>query len=159
MSGNKAVFLTFLLSVLLLQACDKNTVYKEYIDIPDKIWDRSFQPEFEFDIEDSEQAYKVDVLVRNASMYPYSNVWIFIHTTSPTGKTDIDTLECVLADPSGKWLGDGMGDIWDNEIPWLVNYKFEHTGTYTIKLEQAMRMEKLPGIMDVGIAVEKPEQE
>jgi gliding motility-associated lipoprotein GldH len=159
MPGTKTFALSLLMTFMLFQACDNNTVYKEYQDIPDKVWDRSFQPEFVFDNEDTDQAYNVNLHVRNASLYPHRNLWLFIHTTTPTGETSIDTIECVLAEASGQWLGEGMGDIWDNEIPWKQNHTYSQKGKYTYRIEQAMRMEKLPGIMDVGISVEIPEQE
>jgi len=160
MSGNKIILpISLILAFLLLQSCDKNTVYKKYKEIPDKVWDRSYQPEFNFENTDTTQPYNINMHVRNASLYPHANLWLFIQTTSPTGETTIDTLECVLAEASGQWMGEGMGDIWDNEIPWKQNYKFDQNGKYTFRIEQAMRLEKLPGIMEVGISVEVPEQD
>ena len=35
------------------------------------------------------------------------------------------------------------------------NFKFPQTGNYTFMLEQAMRVDPLPQIMDVGIRIEK----
>ena len=156
----KSKLILFLVPLMiLLTACNKNTVYKEYSEIPDKIWDRSFMPEFETEIEDTSKYYNINIHVRNASIYPYANIWLFIHKTSPTGKTDIDTLECILANESGKWLGEGMGDIWDNEIPWIKNYKFEQKGKYSWKIEQGMRNAKLPGIMDIGMSIKIPDNQ
>ena len=66
-----------------------------------------------------------------------------------------DTIECILADNSGKWLGEGSGDIWDNQILFKKGVRFRKTGTYRFTLEQAMRVENLPLIMDVGMRIEK----
>jgi gliding motility-associated lipoprotein GldH len=132
---------------------------KKYEDIPDGVWNQMHQPEFTVEIEDTSKALQVNLLIRNASFYPFSNLWLYIHQTDPTGAINIDTIECVLADESGKWLGDGMGDLWDNRIPWRMNYKFSNKGAYSFKIEQAMRAENLPGILDVGMSVEILEQE
>ncbi len=159
MIKHKLLSLSIILSLFLLQACDNKEVYKEYKNIPDKIWDRDFQPEFNVDIEEPENTYNIYLHVRNASMYPYSNIWIFVHSTTPTGKSSTDTVECILADKSGEWTGDGMGDIWDKKILWKQHYSFPQKGEYSYRMEQAMRVKKLPGIMDVGISVASVEQE
>lgn len=158
MIKHNVLFLSIVFSLLFIQACDNNTVYKKYKNIPDKIWDRDFQPEFKVDIEEPGNTYNIYLHVRHASMYPYSNIWIFVHCTTPTGKSSTDTVECVLADKSGEWKGDGIGDIWDNEILWKQHYSFPQKGEYSYRMEQAMRVKKLPGIMDVGISVKKLEQ-
>lgn len=150
-------FLSITLVFIALLSCNGKSIYKKYQEIPDRIWNKEFQTEFEFEIEDTSQYTQIDVLVRNASIYPYSNIWLFIHQTSPDGRTQTDTLECILADESGKWLGDGMGDIWDNEILWRKNYKFPQSGTYTYSIEHAMRADILPGIMDIGLSIKEQE--
>jgi len=93
--------------------------------------------------------------VRNAAGYQFSNLFIFFTTEMPNGKSERDTVELTLADERGKWLGDGLGDIWDNRILFKKNFRFPEKGIYTFKLEQAMRFNPLPQVMDVGIRIEK----
>jgi gliding motility-associated lipoprotein GldH len=93
--------------------------------------------------------------VRNAGGYQFSNLFIFFTTTIPSGKMERDTIEITLADETGKWLGDGLGDIWDNRQLFKSNFRFPEKGTYTFTLEQAMRVNPLPQIMDVGIRIER----
>ncbi|MEA1874263.1 MAG: gliding motility lipoprotein GldH [Bacteroidota bacterium] len=143
----------FLIGIFIIVSCGQNTVYKKYKEITSGIWEQSFQPSFEFEIEDSSQLTQINVMVRNASLYPYRNLWLFIHQTSPDGTVKTDTLECILADKNGKWLGDGMGDLWDNEIPWRFNYQFPETGTYHYEVEHGMRNDIVPGIMDIGLSI------
>jgi len=82
---------------------------------------------------------------------------LFIKTVFPNGKFSNDTLECVLADEKGKWLGTGLGDIYDNQIPFKRNVRFPMAGTYRFEIEQGMRTETVPLIMDVGLRIEKAE--
>ena len=73
----------------------------------------------------------------------------------PNGGLLKDTVNCVLADNRGKWLGKGVGDLWDLRIPYVGGFKFAQSGKYIISLEQAMRVEDgLKGITDVGLRVE-----
>jgi gliding motility-associated lipoprotein GldH len=66
-----------------------------------------------------------------------------------------DTIEVILADNRGKWLGSGLGDIWDLQQIYKENIRFAQQGRYTFEYQQAMRTEKLPFILDVGLRVEK----
>ena len=97
--------------------------------------------------------------VRNTSQYAYQNLFVFLQTTSPAGLSLKDTLECYLADDRGKWLGDGWGDIYDNRFLYKRNVRFPVSGIYTFKLVQGMRANELKYITDVGIRIEKVENQ
>jgi gliding motility-associated lipoprotein GldH len=126
--------------------------------MPDYVWNVKNKPTFEVKIDDTVSLYNLYVNVRHASHYPYANLYVFVTTTFPNGKTRKDTVECILAEPNGKWKGDGMGDIWDYQSPWMQNIKFPLMGIYKFEYEHAMRMEQVPFIMDVGLRVEKAEK-
>ena len=64
-------------------------------------------------------------------------------------------MELTLASPDGNWLGDGLGDIYDNRILFHRNVRFPQRGEYRFEIYQAMRLNPLPGIMDAGIRIEK----
>jgi gliding motility-associated lipoprotein GldH len=145
----------FILILLLFAACDSKRVYEQNIDIPDYIWDKDKPIYFEVPITDTVSLHNVYINIRNASGYGFSNIYLFLDTKYPNNTISRDTIECVLADPSGKWLGDGSGDIWDNQILFKKNVRFKQAGTYKFRYEQAMRMPKLPMIMDVGLRIEK----
>ena len=72
----------------------------------------------------------------------------------PNGRSLIDTFECVLADQSGRWLGNGIGDLVDHRI--LLNEKrmFPIKGPYELTITQAMRDSELKGVYDVGFSLE-----
>jgi gliding motility-associated lipoprotein GldH len=146
------------LYLLLATSCDSNRVFEDNTDIPDYNWDVKNKVAFDVDIPDTSSLYNLYVNVRNASHYPYANLYIFATITFPNGKTRKDTVECILADANGQWKGDGAGDIWDNQIPWMSRIKFPLAGKYKFEYEQAMRMEQVPFIMDVGLRVEKAEK-
>ena len=109
----------------------------------------------EADISDTVSAHNIYINVRNAGGYQFSNLFIFFTTTTPSGKMEKDTVELTLADASGKWLGDGLGDIWDNRILFKNSFRFPEKGRYTFLLEQGMRFDVIPQLMDVGIRIEK----
>ena len=138
-----------------LTSCDSNRVFEENKEIKDYVWKADERIVFDITITDTVSPNNLYVNIRNADDYRYSNIYVFITTTFPNGKFSKDTLECILADDKGHWLGNGLGDIWDNQIPFKKNVRFPEKGKYTIALEQAMRMNELPQIMDVGVRIEK----
>ena len=147
-----------LLFVILLSSCDSRRVFEENKELPEYVWDVKNKISFDVNIDDTTSLHNLYVNVRQATHYPYANIFIFIVIKFPNGKMAKDTMECALADETGKWKGDGMGDIWDNQILWKPNVKFPIKGKYTFEYEQAMRMEQLPFVMDVGLRVEKAEK-
>ncbi len=150
--------LAIILLVILFSSCDSKRVFEDNTTFPDYTWDVKNKPVFEVNIEDTTVRYNLYVNVRNASHYQYANIYIFVTINFPNGKTRKDTVECVLADANGQWKGDGAGDIWDNQIPWMKNIKFPLAGKYKFEYEHAMRTEQVPFIMDVGLRVEKAEK-
>ncbi|MHB8260811.1 MAG: gliding motility lipoprotein GldH [Bacteroidia bacterium] len=146
----------------LLTSCNKNVVYSKYERIDENVgWAAKQFINFETQLKDTNQLYDVYINVRNAESYPFKNLFMFLHTTYPKGNTSVDTIECVLADEQGHWLGKGMGDLYDNSILFKKNTRFKQSGNYKFAFEQTMRygnkneIDPLFLIMDIGISIEK----
>jgi gliding motility-associated lipoprotein GldH len=67
---------------------------------------------------------------------------------------DRDTVEIMLATPEGKWMGKGLGDLWDNQILFKRNVTFPEPGEYKFEITHAMRANPLTGILDGGMRIE-----
>lgn len=148
-----------LLLFLLLGGCADRVVFQADAEVPGGAWDRSWKPSFAFDIKDTTSRRDIYLDIRHTGDYPYSNIYIFAKLEDPQGRTLTDTVECKLADASGRWYGKGTGFIFSDRIQAHVLYRmhnrFPRTGRYTFTLEQAMRTEKLAGVIDVGVSVEQ----
>lgn len=152
----KYCFITlFLLCAVVFTSCDSSRIYEENKQITDQLWDTTERVVCEVTITDTINPVNFYVNLRHADGYPYNNLFLFITTKFPNGKSSRDTLECILADETGKWLGKGLGDIYDCQIPFKKGVRFPISGTYTFTLEQAMRVDKLPLILDAGLRIEK----
>jgi gliding motility-associated lipoprotein GldH len=143
------------LTIILITACDRTRVFEENKKIPDGAWKQDFSVGLDAEITDTTTMQNILVNVRNAGDYNYSNLFLFVKMVFPDGKVTSDTLECTLADPSGKWQGDGLGDIWNHQIMFKPHILFPRTGKYHFEIQQGMRTETVKGIMDVGIRIEK----
>jgi len=149
------VFPVISLLLISLYSCDPNRVFDEYTDIKNSVWKQKDIIKFNVEIEDTLTPHHFFINVRNTSNYRFSNLYIFLNTEYPNGKISRDTINCLLADDNGKWLGKGLGDIKDNQYLLKKGVRFRQKGTYSFGLEQAMRIDTLQGIKSMGIRIEK----
>lgn len=156
--ANKAfpLFLT-LMYLMMFSSCDDKRIFEKNKSIPETGWESQNSILFEVSIKDPSTPANFYVNIRNADGYPYSNLFLFLKTTFPNGKVSNDTLECILADGKGKWLGSGMGDIYDNQIAFKRNVRFPLAGNYVFEIKHGMRNHIIPLIMDIGLRIEKAE--
>ncbi|NNM95154.1 MAG: gliding motility lipoprotein GldH [Bacteroidia bacterium] len=140
---------------LILSSCRRGMLYQKYTELPAGGWDYKAPVRFSANINDTTNFYNIFVNIRNSDSYEYSNLYLFIDITTPMHTHTRDTLECILAAPSGRWLGKGLGDIWDNKILYKQGVRFPKRGEYNFTFTQAMRDDKLQMIMDMGLTIEK----
>jgi len=150
--------LIFIAFIFLLSSCDPMRVYEENQQINTESWNKNDIKEYHFNIEDTLLPYNLYVNIRNTTDYGFSNIYFFIQIDFVNGISVRDTVEFLLADQRGNWLGKGKGKIKDNQILYGQNVRFPSSGEYRITIEQAMREDNLPGISDVGVRIEKSKQ-
>lgn len=145
----------FLLAASLLSACDKQTVYHAYQSLSNEGWKRTDTICFPVEVPDSQTYYKLSIEVRNRNNYPYQNLNLTVGSTAPDGSSSpADTLHFTLATPEGVWQGNGWGGLYQSRFP-AGSIRIGKPGTYLLKIVYAFPDEKLPGINDIGIKLER----
>ncbi|MCF8366077.1 MAG: gliding motility lipoprotein GldH [Bacteroidales bacterium] len=144
----------FLLTGLTLASCDPSKMYDHSQKVPDSGWYTDSAVQFSLHMTDTLQAYNFYITVRNNDDYPYRNLYLFFNTSLPNRNITRDTIELILADTDGRWIGKGFGALRDNKILIRRNLMFPLKGVYQFGIEQAMREDCLLGITDVGIRIE-----
>ncbi len=154
---NKLLKYTGIIAIIymFITSCDKAVVYEQYFKIPGNTWNNKNIIHFNVNIADTISPHNIYIDIRNRSQYFYSNIFMFITTYAPNGEFVRDTFEITLADDKGKWLGTGIGNVWSSQVPFHKNIKFPYRGIYMFDIEQAMWVEDLAHIVDVGLRVEK----
>jgi gliding motility-associated lipoprotein GldH len=142
-------------SVMVTQSCDSKRIYEENNRIEKGVWNSKDKAIFHVAIKDTIAGYNFYFNIRNGGDYPYSNLYLFLKTVFPDGRSARDTIECQLADWDGKWLGSGISDVKFNRFLFQKGVKFPLKGEYVFEVEQAMRVTDLKGILDIGIRLEK----
>lgn len=147
--------LLFLSLLAVTFSCDSKRVFEENKEIAGSSWNRDSVFSFKVSINDTLSPHNVYINIRQNGQYDKSNLYLFINIISPSGEKIRDTVNCLLADAKGQWLGSGLGDLYSNQLMYKKNIGFPHIGTYTFVLEQAMRVDNLKNVEDIGIRIER----
>jgi gliding motility-associated lipoprotein GldH len=143
--------------IITLAACSNNNFYMETVKIPENGWYKDQAASFDVTVEDTLVDYDFYLIIRNNNQYRYSNLFVFLNTVLPNGNKTRDTIELVLADNYGKWLGKGWGAVKENKLLLKKSLRFPLKGEYNFFVQQAMRVDTLKGITDVGLQLTKSE--
>lgn len=152
------IILLLCITTLFLTGCDDNRVFEEITDLESREWLVAEKPEFEFVINNPGAQYNLYCNIRNSVSYPYSRFFFTYYLEDSAGvemKRALMT-EYLFDAKTGKPFGkSGIGDLYDHRFLLLKNYQFKSKGKYRMKFEQFMRTDTLPGILAVGLRVER----
>jgi gliding motility-associated lipoprotein GldH len=140
-------------TILCISGCTEQALYQKMDNMPRGTWARTDRSVHEVQVTDTLGTYDFYLNIRIGNDYPFANMYLFVNTTFPSGRTARDTVECILAEASGRWLGKGLGDMYDNRILFKPAVRFPVAGTYHFSLEQGMRTDHLPQVLDVGMSI------
>ncbi len=139
----------------LLFSCDSNGVFEDYKTIGETGWNKDSLVVFPVMLDSTSEDFNLYINIRNNGNYPNSNIWLFVEIQSPDGEILSDTIEYTLADNRGRWLGSGIGDLFDNQFLYKRNVYFPLEGEYKFVIQHGMRTSNLRGIQDIGFRIEK----
>ncbi|MCK5820285.1 MAG: gliding motility lipoprotein GldH [Bacteroidales bacterium] len=142
---------------MMTVSCHRGYYFESVVTLPVEGWVSEDFVSFEVMVDDTIGDYYIDIFIRNDGRYAYSNLFLFINTLAPTGAQIQDTIECRLADKSGKWLGRGIGGQYSFVIPYKNRVRFPYKGLYRFEIEQGMREDPLLFITDIGISIKAGE--
>ncbi len=148
-----------LIMFCFIYGCTTSPVYQKQYAVSGAEWQSSFQPEFSIEIKDTQSNYKTYFILRHDESFPFSNIWLKLYVQAPDSEvyTPTERVDLLLATPQGKWLGKNIGNIWEQKqfIPINIKTYFTQPGIYKIKVEQIMRTDPLPSVLNVGLNIEK----
>jgi len=143
-------------TIVIFISCDNSIVFEKYKSFENQEWNTDSLVSFDYTITDTISTYKLVLNVRHGVEYEYQNLFLFVKSDSSA-----DTIELLLADKSGKWLGSGIGDIREIKSLFAVEKMYLKKDNNTIKIEQAMRygsaekITNLKFIDAIGISIVK----
>ena len=141
-------------SVFLFASCDGNRIFEENHTVGDGGWAMEDVKTFNIPITDTMSALNIYVNLCTSTDYPYSNIYLFMESSYPNGYNDLDTLDLILAQKDGQWLGENSGTVIENRFMIASGGRFPTAGDYVFKIQHAMQDAVLPEVIDVGMRVE-----
>ena len=133
----------------LLTACQNHTVYHVFQPVPETGWRKSDTLTYTLPTNASSASYTYKIGIRHKDCYPYRDIWMTIKYAN-----HVDTLHLYLADKTGNWKGNGIGNTRQYTAPISLNPAFQLTDSINpIQLSHIMQDEPLMGISDIGIQV------
>tara|TARA_Y100000385_G_scaffold194747_1_gene201600 strand:+ start:17104 stop:17598 length:495 start_codon:yes stop_codon:yes gene_type:complete len=159
---SKAVFWIFIFAFVTF-SCQQNKTFDRYTSLS-SAWNKHDIISYEFVAPDNLNPYNLFINLRTTTDYKFSNLFLVVELNYPYGKVTKDTLEFLMAKPSGELLGTGFSSVKEHKL-WFKGHDggfvFSEEGRYKVHIQQAMRLRgnpkgisNLDGIIDVGFSVE-----
>jgi len=142
-------------TVIMFISCNNSIVFEEYKSFENHNWNTDSAAFFNYAIFDTTSKNTITIKFRHTVEYEFQNLFLFIETDV------IDTVELMLANKEGMWLGSGITDVREFEFVYQKEKLFSSKGNYSFKIEQAMRygvnekIQRLNHALAVGLSIEK----
>jgi gliding motility-associated lipoprotein GldH len=155
MTPTRTLLFLLLLAGTALTGCRPSTVFDQSSPLPEQGWAAGDTIHFQAAMQDTLNLHEMYLTVRHTTGYPYRNLFLFLDIAFPDGRILRDTLECMLAEPSGRWTGKGFGHIKSHAFLFRDDVWFPAEGPYGFSLVHGMREDTLEGMADIGIRIER----
>ena len=145
------------LSLLLLICCNTKTE-SSYSVFEEDGWHADSIITLSHSVVDTITKQNLYLKIRHTTDFEYQNIFLFVDFQDKR-----DTIEVILSEKNGKWLGSGFGDIKEVEYCLAKETIFNSKKTSNVTVEQAMRYGEQPviinlkGIIALGINIKKSE--
>ena len=142
-------------TIVMFISCNNSIVFEEYKGFENHKWNADSVVFFNYSITDTTSKNIIKIKLRHTVEYEFQNLFLFIETDV------MDTVELMLANKDGMWLGSGIGDVREFEFEYQNAKLFSKKGNYSFKIEQAMRygvaekIQLLNNVLAVGLSIEK----
>jgi gliding motility-associated lipoprotein GldH len=143
--------------MLLLTSCDR--VYREYDkdSFPTYTWKNGQEVTFNPTIEDATKSYELVLGLRHVYGLKIRTLPVNVRQISPSGKESSKEYQLTLIDDKGEYISSCGGDLCDIEVAVESGVKFDETGEYKYIVTHSMPIDRIPGIMEVGLIINEQE--
>ena len=138
------------LSVMIIMSCGQQKECGTFHAVDVSGWVYGDTLRYDLAAADSDSVWTGDIAVaiRHAASYPYSNLWMEVSFPQSDSITS-DTLNILLADAYGNWLGRGLGLSFQRVDTVLRNVTLPVPTS--LSLRHIMRADRLTDIEQIGL--------
>lgn len=146
--------LVILFLLLSLFSCNNDSFYSKSHAFKNNTWGRNVKPSFTVAIQDTNQLYDFILTLRTTTSYKYNNLWIFLNTTPPKGRSVREPYEIKTCYPDGSWIGKKTGTIVEHALI-FKRRKVPCKGKYTFSLEQGITDKFIDDVLDISLEIKR----
>lgn len=158
---NKTILFSLLLSsATMVTACQHRPVAYSYETIDADGWDKTDTLRYLIDSLENGGRYKLTIGIRTSvsDPYPYRSLWMLVKQRwQNSERLVVDTVECSLIDEKGDTNGKGVS-IFETVLPCHA-LELPRGACGEITVNHLMQREVLPGILSVGVKLEREIEE
>jgi len=142
-----------ILSFIILNAsCKKNQSL--LYDFKNNRWNAKDSILFSFDVLGESIPKNMSFFLRNNLDYPYRNIFLLVEIQNNSEIIDSDTVQYLMSNKYGQWLGKGFGKTRDNYFIFKKDYLFEKSGKHVMIIRHGMRKNELHGFVKLGVEID-----
>lgn len=153
----RALFFLFFV-IILITSCNRNKIFDEHYKLENYSWNRFEKITFDCTIEEAGN-YDIYAAIRYVQGVPYRIIPAGLQIIFPNGEERYNDIELNIRNKDGSYKGAVAGDIWDCSVLVLKNYSISKEGKYTFVIHNMRSKLETPGIMEIGLIVEKSKED
>lgn len=154
--------LFFVLMLISIQSCSNPNSIKTYEF--SNGWKTNEVVDFNFKGPQNLSNQDVFLILRHNKNYAFSNIFLITDIKFENDSIKTDTLEYVLSERNGKWLGETKLSIVEHKLIYKKNLKLVKDSSYTVTVKNSMRfyneiapIQNLENILDLGLVIQSVE--
>ena len=140
--------------IILLMACSDSPLTEASWKTSDGSgWTSEDKLTLNFDVQDSTARHDLILKIEHSVDYSWENLYIQVGNVTPDMDTMITPVSLELANKKGQWQGDCSSSSCSAEIVLQEDFFFQQLGSYTIWAEPFMRVNPIPDVKSVSLAI------
>jgi gliding motility-associated lipoprotein GldH len=145
--------ISLVIMILLFASCDR--IYRKYDkeSFPSYTWQSGQGIIFTPKIEDVSKSYELVFGLRHVYGLKMRTLAISVQQIAPSGKESSKDYQLTLIDGNGEYISSCGGDLCDIEVAVETDVKFDEAGEYKFIVTHNMPLDRIPGIMEVGLII------
>ena len=147
--------LLFITLILATIGCREDNPNEIYYPFQSESWQRFNILSFELQVEKADKPYEVVFFARHNLDFPYRSLDFNMVMNTPSGEERIKEYRLKVKNPAGKLLGKCENEICEVMVVLKKEIYFNKSGLLVIELENLTPRMKTPGLLGVGIRLEK----
>lgn len=152
--NSNVLIVAFAAIAVLIASCGEGAYYDDVYSFENETWQKTDTASFVVPVTDTTNMFKFNISLRTTTSYEYSNLWIYILSTSPDGSTSKVAQKLPLARPDGSWVGNVSGTVVQTDVRFAAKH-FPLKGDYSFEFINATQKEEVEHVLDIGLRVKK----